>query len=78
MTALQAGLVKGSISLILIGKKLQGAFTLFREKHAMSDEWILVKQQDQFTMNEDITQQSRSVQSGMTIDQIAAGPVSPF
>ena len=76
--ALQEGLEKGSLPLILVGSKLKGAFTLFREEHNNLSKWILVKEHDQFAMNEDISEQNRSVRTGRTLDQIAAGPVALF
>lgn len=54
-------LKKGKLKFNLIGKKLRGAFTLFKfkdEKH-----WMLVKLDDKFVSTDDVTNDPRSVVS---------------
>lgn len=53
------GLAKGRLSFFLEGKKLRGAYSLYRFKE--EKEWILQKQEDEFARLEDITADPRSV-----------------
>jgi bifunctional non-homologous end joining protein LigD len=56
---LLAMLRKGSISLILHGKKLAGGFSLVRMRRP--NQWLLVKKRDKFASSKDITRDDRSV-----------------
>jgi bifunctional non-homologous end joining protein LigD len=56
---LLAMLRKGSISLILHGKKLVGGISLVRMRRP--NQWLLVKKRDEFASSKDITRDDRSV-----------------
>ncbi len=68
--AMYAGLEKGALSLMLQGETLNGAFTLFREPFWKPGKWVLFKEQDEFAVDTDVTQDRRSVLTGKTLDQI--------
>ena len=55
------GIEKGKIKFVLKGKKLNGIFSLFRWKG--EKEWMLVKGDDEFASEEDVTSDPRSVLS---------------
>lgn len=73
------GYAKGDLKVRLSGDKLQGGFVLVRlkrregEKH---DNWLLIKERDGHTRplaDGDVLDADRSVVSGRTMDEIAAG-----
>jgi bifunctional non-homologous end joining protein LigD len=68
---LLAQLHKGSIKFNLHGKKLKGAFTLVQMKGRGENTWLLIKKNDEFVSESDITKKDKSVQSGMKLEQVA-------
>ena len=73
-----AALRKGDFKFTLAGQKLQGSFVLVRMKHdrlgGKRNNWLLIKHRDEFAReDDDTTEQDRSVASGRTMEQIAAG-----
>ena len=62
------GLEKGKLSILLRGEKVKGSFALVRTKDAKS--WLLIKHKDRFAAQVDLTEQDRSVLSGMTVDEL--------
>jgi bifunctional non-homologous end joining protein LigD len=67
------GLEGGRLNLVLHGKKIQGLFTLFQLKNdTKGNSWLLVKKQDAFSGDDDVTLQNTSVRTGKTIAQVAA------
>lgn len=67
------GLKSGSLKIVLHGQKVKGLFTLFqlrRDKEEKS--WLLVKKEDDFSGNRDITEENHSVRSGKTLSEVAA------
>ncbi|MFL5241029.1 MAG: DNA ligase D [Gemmataceae bacterium] len=69
---LRAGLEKGHLTFILEGRKLNGEFALIRLRKGKDNEWLLVKKADQYASTEDVTEQSRSIKSKRTLEQVAA------
>jgi bifunctional non-homologous end joining protein LigD len=67
------GLEKGKISVFLLGHKLKGSFTLVKTSQGPND-WLFIKHKDAWVDPEvDITEQDRSVLSGLSIADIKAG-----
>jgi bifunctional non-homologous end joining protein LigD len=64
-------LKKGHLAIILLGKKIQGAFTLVRtgrtDKRGDKRQWLLMKMEDDFASKRDITKETRSVLSKRTL-----------
>src|SRR5438552_3482990 len=52
---LRAGLQKGDLKIVLQGKKLRGAFAIFKMKGRDENAWLLIKKQDKFATDYDIT-----------------------
>src|SRR6476646_4630038 len=55
---------KGRVSFVLHGKKLKGQFTLMQMRVKSEKTWLLIKKNDDFSREEDITQNERSAKSG--------------
>ena len=72
-----AALRKGELKFTLAGEKLQGSFVLVRMKHdrdhGKRNNWLLIKHRDEFARESDITDEDKSVASGRSLEQIAAG-----
>lgn len=64
-------LKEGKINLVLHGKKLNGAFSLFQMKGRGEKSWILAKKKDEFASGEDISLQEQSVKTGKTLVEVA-------
>lgn len=62
---------QGRLRFRLYGKRLQGVWTLTREK-GEAKKWYLVKEDDEFASQEDILLQDTSVVTGRTLEEIAA------
>jgi bifunctional non-homologous end joining protein LigD len=69
--ALLAALHKGHISLILQGKKLKGEFSLVKLKGRQENAWLLIKKNDKYSSDTDVTQKNKSVISKLTLDDLA-------
>src|SRR5438093_934939 len=67
------GLDKGKLSVLLRGEKLKGSFALVRTKEAK--QWLLLKHKDRFAAAVDVTAQSRSVLSGVAVEDLKVVPV---
>ena len=63
---------EGSLKFVLKGKKLKGEFALVRTNGMADNSWLLIKHKDKFATTDDITEKDKSVQSGKTIEKIAA------
>lgn len=61
---------KGKLSFILHGKKLRGEFSLVQMKGKQENAWLLIKKDDKYASNEDITKKDRSVISKKTVEGI--------
>lgn len=63
-------LKKGKLKFRLYGQKLKGAWSIFKFK---DDNWILIKEKDDYYVYDDITKIDTSVKTGRTMDEIASG-----
>jgi len=64
------GLAKGKITFMVEGEKLRGTFTLARMKRG-ENQWLLIKNKDDFVLDKDILKLDRSVVSDMTLEELA-------
>lgn len=62
----------GNLKLKMHGKKIKGDYALFQMKGRGERSWILVKKNDEYASEEDITENDRSVKSGKTMIEVAA------
>ena len=74
----EKALSKGQLRFTLVGEKLQGSFVLVRLRpdRAKRTNWLLIKRHDGYEREaegEAVLGQDRSVASGRTMDEIAAG-----
>jgi bifunctional non-homologous end joining protein LigD len=76
----EKALRKGELRFTLVGEKLQGSFVLVRlrrdRERGKRTNWLLIKRHDGYEREGDgeaILEQDRSVASGRTMDEIAAG-----
>ena len=76
----EKALRKGELSFTLVGEKLQGSFVLVRlrrdRERGKRTNWLLIKRHDGYEREGDgdaVLEQDRSVASGRTMDEIAAG-----
>jgi bifunctional non-homologous end joining protein LigD len=53
------------------GKKIKGDYALFQMKGRGERSWILVKKNDEFASEQDITENEKSVKSGKTLVEVA-------
>ena len=61
----------GDLKIVLHGKKLKGAFALFKMKTQDEKAWLLVKKKDAHSGESDILTKNRSVKSGKTLERVA-------
>ena len=61
-------LLRGHAVFVLHGEKLQGGFALQRTQAGQKPQWLLIKRRDKYAKpgSDIVTEQSRSVQSGLT------------
>jgi bifunctional non-homologous end joining protein LigD len=72
------GLRKGDIKFVLEGEKLRGEFALVKTGKDTKS-WLLLKKKDRFADGHDILTQNRSVESGMTLENVSeTAPKSAF
>ncbi|HYN27096.1 MAG TPA: DNA ligase D [Burkholderiales bacterium] len=67
------GLEKGKLSFQLRGEKVKGSFALVRTKERKN--WLLLKHKDRFAAAIDVTEQNRSVLSGVGVEDLKVVPV---
>lgn len=67
-------LEEGSLKFKLNGKKLKGEFALVHTKGMGDNAWLLIKHKDRYATDKDITKKDKSVQSGKTLEKVAAAP----
>jgi bifunctional non-homologous end joining protein LigD len=65
-------LKQGNLKIVLHGKKLKGAYALVKLKGNSDNSWLLIKKDDKFASESDITKKDKSVVTGRTLEQIAA------
>lgn len=63
-------LKKGSVKMILHGKKLKGEFALVKTKGMGDNAWLLIKHNDKYASADDITKKDKSILSKKTIEQV--------
>jgi len=63
-----AALKKGHLSFIMHGHKLQGEFALIKSPHMDENAWLLVKKDDEYASETDITKQTNSVLSNKNLE----------
>jgi bifunctional non-homologous end joining protein LigD len=66
------GLEKGKLSFLLRGEKVKGSFALVRTSDKKS--WLLIKHKDRFVAKTDVTEQKRSVISGLAVEDLKTMP----
>jgi len=66
------GLANGKLSVMLRGEKVKGSYALVRTKDDKT--WLLIKHKDRFVTKSDVTAQSSSVLSGITVEEMKARP----
>ena len=69
---LMKGFRAGSLKFRLHGDKLKGEFVLVKMPKRAANAWLLIKHRDKFASKEDITAEDQSVQSGKTLEEVAA------
>jgi len=73
---IRQGALKGKLSFFMDGKRLKGGFTLVQIKKATNKsgkEWLLIKYEDAYSSDVDITQEDTSVISGLRNEDLARG-----
>ncbi|WP_316783329.1 DNA ligase D [Pedobacter frigiditerrae] len=63
-------LKKGSVKMVLHGKKLKGEFALVKTHGMAENSWLLIKHKDKYASEEDITKKDKSVISKKTLEQV--------
>jgi bifunctional non-homologous end joining protein LigD len=67
------GLQKGKLGFLLRGEKLKGSFALVRTAKEPNS-WLLIKHRDRFASTADVTEQDRSVLSGVAVEDLKVVP----
>lgn len=67
-------LERGSLSVVLHGKKIAGEFALVQMPRAGEKAWLLMKRDDEHAADRDVSEEDRSVRTGRTMEKIASGP----
>lgn len=68
---LKKGLHSGSLKFILKGKKLKGEFALVKIKNRGENSWLLIKKNDKYASEADITKKNKSIVTNRTLEEIA-------
>ena len=71
------GLAKGKLSFLLRGEKLKGSFALVKTRGSGADaakQWLLIKHKDRFVSTDDVAARSRSVLSGIEVEDLKVVP----
>jgi bifunctional non-homologous end joining protein LigD len=74
---LRRGLEAGRLDVALSGRKLNGEFTLVRTSRKGEEDgknWLLIKRRDEWTSDEDVTADGRSVLSGRSLNGANGAP----
>src|SRR6201986_2503982 len=64
-------LATGQLKIKLHGQKLNGEFALVKTHGMGENAWLMIKHNDEFATNKDITREDKSVLSGKTIESMA-------
>lgn len=73
----ELGLKKGHIGLYFDGVKLKGKWSLIKMKGDKKENWLLVKERDEFTSNLDVTVNDASVATGRELSDLSKSTASP-
>ncbi|MFT4154679.1 DNA polymerase ligase N-terminal domain-containing protein [Parafilimonas sp.] len=60
----------GSLKIVMHGKKLKGEFALVKTNYQGENSWLLIKHNDKYASEEDITAKDKSVISKKTLAQV--------
>jgi bifunctional non-homologous end joining protein LigD len=71
---LQKQFYSGSMKIVLHGKKLKGAYALFKISSETENAWLLMKEKDKFAAKTDVSKKDKSVVSGETIETLSHNP----
>lgn len=63
-------LKKGSVKIVMYGKKLKGEFALVKTHYQGENSWLLIKHNDKYAKKEDVTEKDKSVITKRTLGQI--------
>jgi bifunctional non-homologous end joining protein LigD len=63
-------LYAGSLKFVMHGKKLKGEFALVKTSYQGENSWLLIKHNDEYATQEDVTEKDKSVISKKTITQV--------
>lgn len=66
-------LERGRLHFVLEGDKLRGEYSLHKMNGAEENAWLLIKKRDAFASTADVTAEDRSVRTGRTLEDVAAG-----
>ena len=66
------GLAKGKLSFQLRGEKVKGSFALVKTKG--EGQWLVIKHKDRFVTTDDVTEESRSILSGASVEDLKKVP----
>ena len=66
------GLARGKLSFQLRGEKLKGSFALVKTKG--EGQWLVIKHKDRFVSTADLTEKSRSILSGASVEDLKKIP----
>jgi bifunctional non-homologous end joining protein LigD len=76
--ALRDGYARGDLKFVLHGERLHGSWVLVRMKRPGRPQWLLIKHRDEYATTRDVVEdESTSVATGRTMDDIAAGRRAP-
>jgi bifunctional non-homologous end joining protein LigD len=65
---------KGGILFTLHGQKIKGKFAIIKHPERDEKSWYLLKVEDEFVSDDDITANDKSVISGLSIEEMKASP----
>lgn len=60
----------GSLKFVMHGKKLKGEFALVKTHYQGENSWLLIKHNDEYASEKDVTEKDKSVVSKKTITQV--------
>lgn len=76
---LKKELKNGHITFVLHGQKLEGEFALIKMEHAEDEKaWLLIKKQDGFAEQTDITKDEESVKTNRKLNEVGAPSIKEY
>lgn len=64
---MKKGLQEGKMKFVLYGEKLKGAFSLVKMKGKEKNAWLLIKENDEYASDKDVTEKMKSVLSNNSL-----------